>query len=62
MTSQNKKASNKRFLKSLIGCFAIVVGMTLILLWVEDVKIFFRSITGMLCAGGGMLLLYSLKK
>ncbi len=62
MTKKNEKTSSKKMIKSLVGCLAIVIGITLILLWVNDVKIFFRAITGMLCAGSGMLLLYSLKK
>ncbi|VAW19829.1 hypothetical protein MNBD_BACTEROID05-711 [hydrothermal vent metagenome] len=58
MTKAKKNDGYKKFVKFLGGCFVLVLGITLILCWWSDVIVFFKGITGMLLAGGGLLTLY----
>ena len=56
------KKEYKNFLMFLCGLFTLVLGITLVLLWWEDLIQFLRGITGFLLALGGLLILYSIKK
>lgn len=51
----------KRFMKFVGGCFLVVAGITMILLWFDDLAALLRGSIGFITALGGMLLLYSLK-
>lgn len=52
----------KKFIKFLVGSFILVLGMTLILLWWDDVAVLARGSIGFILAGGGLLTLYVLNK
>jgi hypothetical protein len=54
--------SYKKFLMTLTGAVLVVVGMTLILTWWEDVVRLFRGFTGIALAFAGMVMLYFVKK
>ncbi len=43
------------------GSVALIVGMTMVLVWWRDVVLLFRGAMGILLALGGMLLLYMAK-
>lgn len=46
----------------LIGSMVLIAGLTLILVWWQDVVVLFRGVIGMLVALGGLLLLYMVKE
>ncbi len=62
MTTPKQSTSTKTLAKFVIGCFIIVLGITLILAWSDEIVILFRGTIGFILAGSGLLLLYSLKK
>ncbi len=51
----------KKFIKFVGGCLLVVTGITMILLWFDDLAVIFRGSIGFITALGGLLLLYSLK-
>ncbi|VAX38076.1 hypothetical protein MNBD_UNCLBAC01-1342 [hydrothermal vent metagenome] len=57
-----EKNSYKMFTTGLVGFFVLILGITLTLMWWEDVVDLFRGFIGLLLAGGGLLILYSLNK
>lgn len=62
MKIEEGKFQDKNYLKFLAGCFAVVIGVTLILVWFDDLAVLFRGSIGFIIALGGLLVLYSLKK
>ena len=62
MTKDNQKSTYKKFLMFLIGFFILILGITLILAWWQDVVILFKGAIGMILALGGLLALYTLNK
>lgn len=60
---EDRKAEQekKKFMKFVGGCVLVVAGITMILMWFEDLMTILRGGVGFLTALGGMLLLYSLK-
>lgn len=62
MKNEEGKFQDKKYLKFLAGCFAVVIGVTLILVWFDDLAVLIRGSIGFIIALGGLLVLYSLKK
>ena len=62
MVKDHQKSAYKKFVMFLIGFFILILGITLILAWWEDVVILFKGAIGMILALGGLLALYTLKK
>jgi hypothetical protein len=60
--SETKKSVTKITTRMIIGFSILVLGIVMILAWWPDVVSFFRGILGMLFAGSGLLVLYSLNK
>ncbi|MCA9393817.1 MAG: hypothetical protein KC900_06405 [Candidatus Omnitrophica bacterium] len=58
----NDAGEQKRFVKFIGGCFLVVAGITMILLWFDDLAVILRGSIGFITALGGLLLLYSLKE
>lgn len=52
----------KEFLLILLGVFVLILGMTLILVWWDDVVRLFRGFLGITFAIAGLLILYWVKK
>lgn len=50
----------KKFIMMLGGTFLLILGVTLVLSWWDEVVIFFRAIIGMALAIAGLLMLYFL--
>lgn len=44
------------------GMLALIAGVTLVLLWWNDVMVVFRGFIGVLIALGGLLILYLMQK
>ncbi|MDP2653714.1 MAG: hypothetical protein Q8Q08_06745 [Candidatus Omnitrophota bacterium] len=53
--------SSKALLFLIGGCF-VILGITLTLVWWNDVVLIFRGLIGILIAVGGMLVLYMVKE
>ena len=62
MVKDNQKSTYKKFVMFVIGFFILILGITLILAWWEDVVILAKGSIGMMLAGGGLLALYTLNK
>lgn len=62
MADQNQSKGYKKFVLFLCGCFALVLGVTLTLIWWADVVSLFRGGVGLILALGGMIVLYSLNR
>jgi len=62
MAKDNQKSTYKKFLMFLVGFFVLILGITLILAWWQDVVILFKGAIGMILALGGLLALYTLNK
>jgi len=62
MAKDQQKNAYKKFVTFLIGFFILILGITLILAWWEDVATLIRGALGMMLAGGGLLALYTLNK
>ena len=62
MAKDQQKSAYKKFVTFLIGFFILILGITLILAWWEDVVTLIRGALGMMLAGGGLLALYTLNK
>ena len=62
MAKDSQKSAYKKFLMFLIGFFILILGITLILAWWEDVVVLFKGAIGMILALGGLLALYTLNK
>jgi len=56
------KKEYKTFLMLLLGLFILILGVTFILVWWEDVVSLVRGVFGFALALGGLLVLYSIKK
>jgi len=53
-----KKQKSKKMIYLIAGCVFLVLGITLVLVWWEDVVSLFRGLLGMVMAVGAMVLLY----
>jgi len=62
MAKKNESKIYKKFLLFIIGFFILVLGITLILVWFEQVAILFKGASGFILALGGLLMLYGLNK
>lgn len=62
MNNEDGKFQDKTYIKFLAGCFAVLIGVTLILVWFDDLAVLVRGSIGFIIALGGLLTLYSLKK
>lgn len=62
MAKDQQKSTYKKFVTFLIGFFILILGITLILAWWEDVVTLIRGALGMMLALGGLLALYTLNK
>ena len=62
MVKDHQKSTYKKFLMFLIGFFILILGITLILAWWEDVVVLIKGALGMILAFGGLLALYTLNK
>ena len=60
MAKDQQKSAYKKFVTFLIGFFILILGITLILAWWEDVVTLIRGALGMMLAFGGLLALYTL--
>ncbi|MBZ0165723.1 MAG: hypothetical protein K8I00_02875 [Candidatus Omnitrophica bacterium] len=61
MTEKKQKKERKKLVKFLGGCFAVVAGITMVLVWFGDLAVLIRGSIGFVTALGGLLILYSLK-
>lgn len=61
---EEKKSNGdqKKYLKFVGGCFLVVGGITMILLWFDDLAALLRGSIGFITALGGLLVLYSIKE
>lgn len=62
MTKEESKNSYKKFLFFLGGSIVLILGMTLILSWFDEVVIFFKGIIGVILALAGLFTLYAISK
>ena len=60
--SIDKKIKSSKALLAVCGGVVLVFGITLVLVWWQDVASLFRGFIGMALALGGMLLLYMMKE
>jgi hypothetical protein len=60
--SRKDEKNFKKFLVMLVGSFLLIVGVAMILGCWQELVIFFKGVTGMILAGSGLLVLYSLSK
>ena len=60
--SIDKKVKSSKGTLFFLGSFVLVVGLTLVLIWWNDVVTLFRGVIGMLLALGGLLILYMVKE
>ena len=60
--SMQKQVDYKIFVKYLVSGFVLVLGITLVLMWWEDVVSLFKGMIGVGCALAGMFMLYLLNK
>ncbi|MCB9756970.1 MAG: hypothetical protein H6753_00940 [Candidatus Omnitrophica bacterium] len=51
-----------KILRFILGLSVMIAGITLVLLWWNDVMVVFRGFIGVLLALGGLLILYLLQK
>ena len=56
---KNSKNPYKKFVLSVLGCFFLVSGITLILVFWPDVVVLFRGAGGIIFALVGLFLLYA---
>lgn len=52
----------KNLVKFIIGSAVLVCGITLILVWRQDVIVLFRGVIGMVLALAGLVILYLVKE
>jgi len=62
MTENKQNKAYKKFLLFLVGVFLLVLGITLILFWWDEVVALFQGALGLVIALSGMVILYYLKK
>jgi uncharacterized membrane protein YqgA involved in biofilm formation len=62
MAKDGQRNTYKKFLMLVVGFFILILGVTLILAWWQDVVILFKGAIGMILALGGLLTLYTLNK
>ena len=60
--SLDKKIKSSKPLLFLIGGILLIAGITVILVWWQEVVVLFRGAFGMLLALGGLFLLYMVKE
>ena len=60
--SIDKKIKSNRFLLFLCGGVLLIAGITLVLICWKDVVAFFRGVSGIVLAIGGLVLLYMMKE
>ncbi len=58
MSKENDKAGYKKFLMFLVGVFVLILGVTFVLVWWEDVAAVFRGFIGVILAIAGLVVLY----
>ena len=56
-----KKKRSKKVILLTVGTVLLVLGITLVLVWWSDVVLLFRSLSGMVLALVGLLVLYMVK-
>ena len=56
------KKTYKKFVIFLVGFFVLILGVTLILIWRQDVIILIRGVIGIVLALAGLFTLYALNK
>ncbi len=57
----NAQGANKGLL-GVVGVIALVVGLTLVLVWWPDVMVLFRGILGIVLAVAGLFILYIIRQ
>ena len=62
MAKDDQKNTYKKFLLFVIGFFILILGITLILLWWEDVLALCRGAVGVVLALAGLFALYAINK
>lgn len=62
MTKDNQNSTYKKFIMYVIGFFILILGITLILTWWENVIILIKGALGIILALVGLLMLYTLNK
>jgi len=62
MPKDDQKKTYKKFIMAVAGFFILILGITLILAWWQDVVIFLKGTLGMILALAGLLMLYTLNK
>ena len=59
---KNQKNSYKKFVLYLVGSFFLILGITLVLIWWQDVVVLFKAFIGMALSLTGLVILYYLNK
>lgn len=62
MPKDDQKNTYKKFIMYVIGFFVLILGITLILAWWENVIILIKGALGIILALAGLLMLYTLNK
>jgi len=62
MPKDDQKNTYKKFIMYVIGFFILILGITLILAWWENVIILIKGALGIILALAGLLMLYTLNK
>jgi len=62
MTKDDQKNTYKKFIMYVIGFFILILGITLILAWWENVILLIKGALGIILALAGLLMLYALNK
>ncbi len=62
MVKDSQKDSYKKFILFGIGFFILVLGVTLVLVWWEDVVVLFKGAIGIILALAGAFTLYAVNK
>ena len=62
MANDDPKNTYKKFVLFLAGFFVLILGITLILIWWDDVVVLFRGTVGIILALAGLFTLYAVKR
>lgn len=59
--SSESKSGYKKFIMFVLGSFILVLGITLTLVWWDEMLMLFKGMSGFVLALAGLVLLYTIK-
>ncbi len=62
MTKKGQKDSYKKFVLLAVGFFVLVLGVTLILVWWQELVVLFKGAVGFILALAGLFAMYAVHK